>query len=79
MIAIMKKTKKNNWQADTASAVCPNCQQLVRTRTSPRTVTLNRTQLQVQNVLVDECPSCGAAISVSRQALAQFREAGVPK
>jgi endogenous inhibitor of DNA gyrase (YacG/DUF329 family) len=72
-------SKKSHWGADQSSAVCPHCQKLVRTRTSPRTVTLNRTRLQVQNVLVDECPSCGGAISVSRRSIAQFREAGVPK
>lgn len=61
------------------SAVCPHCDSLVRTASQKRTVTVNRTRLRIPNVSVDVCPECGGMISVSRQAMAQFREAGVPK
>ena len=62
-----------------SSAVCPHCDMLVRTSAQKRTVTVNRTRLRIPNVTVDVCPECGGVISVARHALAQFREAGVPK
>jgi YgiT-type zinc finger domain-containing protein len=61
------------------SAVCPHCDNLVRTRSMKQTVTVNRTRLRVPNVSVEVCPDCGGMISVSRHSIAQFREAGVPK
>lgn len=65
--------------AEAPSAVCPHCDTLVKTHTTQKTVTVNRTRLRVPNVTVDVCPNCGGMISVARHSLAQFREAGVPK
>lgn len=77
---IMSRITRKPWAAgDVAANVCPQCAKLVRTRMSYRTVQLSRTRLRVPNVLVDVCQECGHTISVTRQALAQFREAGVTK
>jgi hypothetical protein len=71
---------KEQWaEGDLASNECPSCGKLVRTEMSYRTVMLPRTRLRVARVLVDVCSECGKPISLARQALAQFREAGVAK
>jgi predicted RNA-binding Zn-ribbon protein involved in translation (DUF1610 family) len=71
---------KEQWvEGDLATNECPSCGKLVRTKMTYGTVTLPRTRLRVPRVLVDVCSDCGQPISVSRQALAQFREAGVSK
>jgi hypothetical protein len=71
---------KEQWaDGDFATNECPSCNKLVRTQLTYRTVTLARTRLRVPKVLVDVCSECGRTISVARQALAQFREAGVAK
>ena len=71
---------KEQWaDGDFATNDCPSCNKLVRTRLTYRTVQLARTRLRVPKVLVDVCSECGRTISVARQALAQFREAGVAK
>jgi hypothetical protein len=76
----MSQSIRQPWAAgDVASNVCPRCAKPVRTRMSYRTVQLRRTRLRVPNVLVDVCQECGHTISVTRQAMAQFREAGVTK
>ncbi|HWZ60551.1 MAG TPA: YgiT-type zinc finger protein [Gemmatimonadaceae bacterium] len=71
---------KEQWaDGDFATNHCPSCSKLVQTRLTYRTVQLARTRLRVPQVLVDVCSECGRTISVARQALAQFREAGVAK
>jgi hypothetical protein len=71
---------KEQWaEGDFATNQCPACNKLVRTRMAYRTVQLQRTRLRVSRVLMDVCSECGTAISVARQAMAQFREAGVAK
>jgi hypothetical protein len=71
---------KEQWaEGDVATNECPACNKLVRTRMAYRTVQLLRTRLRVPRVLVDVCCECGRELSVARQALAQFREAGVSK
>jgi hypothetical protein len=71
---------KEQWaEGDVATNECPSCHKLVHTRMAYRTVQLQRTRLRVSRVLMDVCCECGTEISVARQAMAQFREAGVAK
>jgi hypothetical protein len=79
---MMRRTSREiaPWAAgETGSDTCPACAKPVRTRQAYRTVQLRRTRLRVPHVLVDICAECNGTIAVSREAMAQFREAGVSK
>jgi hypothetical protein len=75
----MHRAKEQWADGDLATNNCPSCGKLVRTTLTYRTVQLPRTRLRVPHVLVDVCSECDRTISTPRQALAQFREAGVAK
>lgn len=82
MTATMRRTSREiaPWAAgETASNACPACGKLVHTHQAYRTVQLRRTRLRVSHVLVDICAECNGTIAVSREGMAQFREAGVSK
>lgn len=64
---------------DHITNTCQRCHKIVRSHIELRSVELTRTRLVVPDVLVDVCPNCGHMISISRDSVAQLREAGCPK
>jgi len=56
-------------QGDRGQAICPACRARVTTTYEYRTVRLERTGVDVENVLVGVCDLCGEIVSIPAESL----------
>lgn len=64
-------------EGETASAVCPACQDLVHARLVRRSMQFPRTRFVVGGLLVQVCEVCDTLLGVPRQSIPQVRQGGI--
>ncbi len=56
-------------------AICPNCEGIVEIRYEYRTIHLEESDLDVENVLVGVCEACDDVVSIPAQSTPKLKQA----